>query len=190
MNRFLSSASFALPTLAGLVAVLWVGAGYAGSYPLALAVTVLIGAFFLVGVAELYRYRQATQTLTGALAGLSEPAPPLADWLSQIDPALRQPVRQRVEGERAGLPAPSLTPYLAGLLVLLGMLGTFAGMVVTLRGTGQALQSATDLAAVRASLAAPVMGLGTATLLTVGLSGSLCRVRLTTAKSTLRTSLA
>ena len=162
MNRFLSSASFALPTLAGLVAVLWVGAGYAGSYPLALAVTVLIGAFFLVGVAELYRYRQATQTLTGALAGLSEPAPPLADWLSQIDPALRQPVRQRVEGERAGLPAPSLTPYLAGLLVLLGMLGTFAGMVVTLRGTGQALQSATDLAAVRASLAAPVMGLGVA----------------------------
>ena len=134
MNRFLSSASFALPTLAGLVAVLWVGAGYAGSYPLALAVTVLIGAFFLVGVAELYRYRQATQTLTGALAGLSEPAPPLADWLNQIDPALRQPVRQRVEGERAGLPAPSLTPYLAGLLVLLGMLGTFAGMVVTLRG--------------------------------------------------------
>ena len=162
MNRFLSSASFALPTLAGLVAVLWVGAGYAGSYPLALAVTVLIGAFFLVGVAELYRYRQATQTLTGALAGLSEPAPPLADWLNQIDPALRQPVRQRVEGERAGLPAPSLTPYLAGLLVLLGMLGTFAGMVVTLRGTGQALQSATDLAAVRASLAAPVMGLGVA----------------------------
>lgn len=110
MNRFLSFASFALPTVAGLVAVLWVGAGYAGSYPLALAVTVLIGAFFLVGVAELYRYRQATQTLTGALAGLSEPAPPLADWLSQIDPALRQPVRQRVEGERAGLPAPSLTP--------------------------------------------------------------------------------
>ena len=162
MNRFLSFASFALPTLAGLVAVLWVGAGYAGSYPLALAVTVLIGAFFLVGVAELYRYRQATQTLTGALAGLSEPAPPLADWLNQIDPALRQPVRQRVEGERAGLPAPSLTPYLAGLLVLLGMLGTFAGMVVTLRGTGQALQSATDLAAVRASLAAPVMGLGVA----------------------------
>ena len=162
MNRFLSSASFALPTLAGLVAVLWVGAGYAGSYPLALAVTVLIGAFFLVGVAELYRYRQATQTLTGALAGLSEPAPPLADWLNQIDTALRQPVRQRVEGERAGLPAPSLTPYLAGLLVLLGMLGTFAGMVVTLRGTGQALQSATDLAAVRASLAVPVMGLGVA----------------------------
>ena len=162
MNRFLSSAAFVLPVLAGLAAVLWVGAGYAGSYPLALAVTALIGAFFVVGVVELLRYRQATHSLSNALAQLPEPAPPLADWLGQIHPTLRQVVRQRVEGERAGLPAPALTPYLAGLLVLLGMLGTFAGMVVTLRGTGMALESATDLAAVRASLAAPVKGLGVA----------------------------
>ena len=59
-----------------------------------------------------------------------------------------------------GLPGPALAPYLVGLLVLLGMLGTFLGMVVTLRGTGTALESATDLAAIRASLAAPVKGLG------------------------------
>src|SRR3546814_4133357 len=55
---------------------------------------------------------------------------------------------------------PVLTPYLVGLLVLLGMLGTFLGMVATLRGTGLALESSTDLAAIRASLAAPVQGLG------------------------------
>ena len=162
MNRFLSSAAFALPVLAGLAALLWVGAGYLGGYPLALAVTALIGAFFALGVAELVRYRQATHSLTQALGQLHEPAPPLADWLGQIHPALRQAVRQRVEGERAALPAPVLTPYLVGLLVLLGMLGTFAGMVVTLRGTGLALESASDLAAVRASLAAPVKGLGVA----------------------------
>ena len=162
MNRFLSSAAFALPVLAGLAALLWVGAGYLGGYPLALAVTALIGAFFALGVAELLRYRQATHSLTQALGQLHEPAPPLADWLGQIHPALRQAVRQRVEGERAALPAPALTPYLVGLLVLLGMLGTFAGMVVTLRGTGLALESASDLAAVRASLAAPVKGLGVA----------------------------
>ena len=162
MNRPASLFAFALPVLAGLAAVAWVGAGYAGSHPLALAVTVLIGAFFLLGVAELARYRQATRSLTQALAGLQAPAPPLADWLDGIAPALRQPVRQRIEGDRAGLPAPALAPYLAGLLVLLGMLGTFAGMVVTLRGTGLALQSASDLAAVRASLAAPVQGLGVA----------------------------
>ncbi|HUH88166.1 MAG TPA: DUF802 domain-containing protein, partial [Pusillimonas sp.] len=81
-------------------------------------------------------------------------------WLSQLDPTLRDTVRLRVEGERVGLPGPTLTPYLVGLLVLLGMLGTFLGMVATLRGTGLALEHATDLQAIRASLAAPVKGLG------------------------------
>jgi hypothetical protein len=55
-----------------------------------------------------------------------------------------------------------MAPYLAGLLVLLGMLGTFLGMVLTLRGTGMALDSATDIQAVRTSLVAPVKGLGLA----------------------------
>ncbi|WP_428840294.1 DUF802 domain-containing protein [Burkholderia territorii] len=69
-------------------------------------------------------------------------------------------MRARVEGARVALPGPSLTPYLVGLLVLLGMLGTLLGMVVTLNGTGAALESATDLDAIRASLIAPVKGLG------------------------------
>src|SRR5690606_2383080 len=73
---------------------------------------------------------------------------------------LRNAVRLRIEGQRVGLPGPSITPYLLGLLVLLGMLGTFLGMVSTLRGTGLALESSTDLQAIRASLAAPVQGLG------------------------------
>ncbi len=162
MNRLSSLATFALPVLAGLAAVAWVGAGYGSAYPLALAVTAVIGAFFLVGVVELWRYRQGTLSLMQAVDGLQSPPASLADWLGTLHPALRQAVRGRVEGQRAALPAPALTPYLAGLLVLLGMLGTFAGMVVTLRGTGMALESATDLAAVRASLAAPVKGLGVA----------------------------
>src|SRR3546814_6010884 len=78
---------------------------------------------------------------------------------------------------------PVLTPYLVGLLVLLGMLGTFLGMVATLRGTGLALESSTDLAAIRASLAAPVQGLGfafgtsvagVATSAMLGLLSALC----------------
>ncbi len=71
-------------------------------------------------------------------------------------------MRLRVEGERSALPGPALTPYLVGLLVLLGMLGTFVGMVVTLNGAVMALESTTDLAAIRAALAAPVRGLGLA----------------------------
>ncbi|MDR8957513.1 hypothetical protein FEP76_06042 [Burkholderia multivorans] len=69
-------------------------------------------------------------------------------------------MRARVDGTRVALPGPALTPYLVGLLVLLGMLGTLLGMVVTLKGTGAALESATDLDAIRASLIAPVKGLG------------------------------
>jgi hypothetical protein len=181
MTRFLQYAVFA----AGLAAVCWVGAGYVGSnHPLALSITVLVGAFYLVGALELHRFRQATSTLAGAVAALAEAPANLGSWLEQLHPSLRNAVRLRIEGERVGLPGPSLTPYLAGLLVLLGMLGTFLGMVVTLNGTGMALESATDLQAVRASLSAPVKGLGLAFGTSVagvaasamlGLASALCR---------------
>ncbi|WP_431111914.1 DUF802 domain-containing protein [Variovorax paradoxus] len=181
MTRFLQYAVFA----AGLAAVCWVGAGYVGSsHPLALSITVLVGAFYLMGVVELHRFRQATSTLARAVGALTEAPANLGSWLEQLHPSLRNAVRLRIEGERVGLPGPSLTPYLAGLLVLLGMLGTFLGMVVTLNGTGMALESATDLQAIRASLSAPVKGLGLAFGTSVagvaasamlGLASALCR---------------
>lgn len=158
MTRFLHYAAFVV----GLAAVCWVGAGYVGSNPLALAVTLLIGAFYLMGALELRRYHQATSTLANAVAGLSAPPASLGPWLDTLHPSLQNAVRLRVEGERTALPGPALTPYLTGLLVLLGMLGTFLGMVVTLSGTGTALESASDLQAIRSSLAAPVKGLGLA----------------------------
>ncbi|RSF02117.1 DUF802 domain-containing protein [Achromobacter aegrifaciens] len=170
--------------LAGLAVVGWIGVGYAGTNPLALAVTLLIAVCYLAGALELLRYQQATSSLTRALSGLSEAPGNLGSWLDQLPPGLRNAARLRIEGERAGLPGPALTPYLVGLLVLLGMLGTFLGMVVTLRGTGLALESATDLAAIRASLAAPVKGLGfafgtsiagVASSAMLGLLAALCR---------------
>jgi len=170
--------------LAGLAAVCWIGAGYVGSNPLALAVTLLVGACYLAGALELRRYSQATSTLSRAVADLSEPPPSLGVWLEQAHPSLRNAVRLRIEGQRVAMPGPALTPYLVGLLVLLGMLGTLLGMVATLRGTGMALESATDLQAIRASLAAPVKGLGfafgtsiagVATSAMLGLLSTLCR---------------
>ena len=178
MNRM----PFVTAFLAGLVTIAWVGAGYAGSNPLALSVLALIAAFYLVGGQELRRFRAASASLAAALAALTDPltapltaaqadaqtdaqtAPqlPLDGWLQSIDPALRHPVRLRIEGERVALPGPTLTPYLVGLLVLLGMIGTFLGMVMTLQGTVSALESTSDLQAMRASLAAPVRGLGLA----------------------------
>ena len=168
----------------GLAAVCWIGAGYIGANPLATAVTILIGACYLAGALELHRYRQATFTLTRAVTDLSIAPTGLSDWLGCLHPSLRNATRLRIEGERAALPVPALTPYLVGLLVLLGMLGTLLGMMATLRGTGMALESATDLQAIRGSLAAPVKGLGfafgtsiagVASSAMLGLLSALCR---------------
>jgi hypothetical protein len=170
--------------LAGLAAVCCIGAGYVVSNPLALAVTLLIGVCYVAGALELRRYSEATATLVGALADLSGSPPVLGSWLERLHPGLRNAARLRIEGERVALPGPALTPYLVGLLVLLGMLGTLLGMVATLRGTGLALESATDLQAIRDSLAAPVKGLGfafgtsiagVATSAMLGLLSALCR---------------
>lgn len=160
MNKHFFAAAF----LGGALAVAWVGAGYAASHPLALAMTLIIGGVYALGAFELLQFRRATNTLTTALANIpqSPSREGLATWLGTLHPSLHNAVRSRVEGERTGLPGPALTPYLVGLLVMLGMLGTFLGMVVTLNGAVFALEGTTDLSAMRSSLAAPIKGLGLA----------------------------
>jgi hypothetical protein len=158
MNKFSRLATFA----AGLAVIAWVGAGYLATNPLALIITALIAALYLAGAMELQRFRQASDALAEAIAELPESLASLPPWLDRVPSGLRNAVRRRVEGEAVGLPGPTLAPTLAGLLVLLGMLGTFLGMILTLRGTGAALETATDLVAVRNSLIAPVKGLGLA----------------------------
>lgn len=163
MTRLIAKALQGAVFAAGLAAVLWVGAGYLGRQPLALAVMVLIGVFYLVGGVELLRFDRATRTLARALDSLgSAPADAGHAWLAPVEPALQGAVRQRIEGGRVALPGPALAPYITGLLVLLGMLGTFMGMVVTLDGTGAALIGATELQGIRDALSAPVRGLGLA----------------------------
>lgn len=168
----------------GLVVIAWVALGYVGGSPLALLMTLLIGVVYLAGAFELKRFNQATASLSQALASIPDGLPTLDSWILTFHPSLHNAVRLRVEGERVGLPAPSVTPYLVGLLVLLGMLGTFLGMVVTLNGAVLALESTTDLQTIRASLAAPVKGLGVAFGTSVagvaasallGLMSTLCR---------------
>ncbi|WP_367346102.1 DUF802 domain-containing protein [Stenotrophomonas bentonitica] len=170
--------------LAGLLAVGWIGAGYVGSNLVGVAVALVIAACYCAGALELHRYRQGTAGLAQAVADAADAPSSLGEWLAKVPDALRNAVRLRVEGERVALPAPVLTPYLVGLLVLLGMLGTLLGMMATLRGTGLALGSATDLQAIRGSLGAPVEGLavafgtsiaGVATSAMLGLLAALCR---------------
>ncbi len=170
--------------LAGLFVIAWTGAGYVLTHPLAAVVAAVIGACYLAGVHELSRYHQATLALRQVLADVESARDDLGAWLGRLPDSLRHAVRLRIEGERTPMPAPSLTPYLVGLLVLLGMLGTLLGMMATLRGTGFALESAADLQSIRDSLAAPVKGLGfafgtsiagVASSAMLGLLSALCR---------------
>ena len=91
-----------------------------------------------VGAVELLQFRRATSTLTRSLAALSDRASAdleaLDAWLTKLHPPLQHSVRRRIEGERVALPMPVLTPYLVSLLVMLGLLGTFVGLVETLKG--------------------------------------------------------
>lgn len=158
MNKQFFAGAFAL----GAAAVVWVATGFLGSNVLALVMTVIIAAVYGFGALELHRFRQATATLTAELAAIPAPLPSLGEWLAGVPASLQNPVRLRIEGERVGLPGPALTPYLVGLLVMLGMLGTFLGMVVTLNGAVFALEGTTDLQAIRSAFAAPIKGLGLA----------------------------
>jgi len=159
MNKSVMAAIFA----AGLAVVAWVGWGFVGTSPLALAMTLVIGGVYLLGAYELMQFRAATASLATALGLADRSAEPVADlgeWISRLAPSLRNPVRQRIEGERVALPGPALTPYLVGLLVMLGMLGTFLGMVVTFKGAVFALETSSNLESIRTALAAPIKGLG------------------------------
>ena len=181
---------------AGLVVPLWVAWGFAGQSPLALLMTLLVALAYAVGGVELHRYHTATLGLHRALDALPPPTAPaaheaaaeaptaLAPWLATVPQSLQGPVRLRVEGERVPLPSPALTPYLVGLLVMLGMLGTFLGLVLTFRGAVFALENSGSLDAVRAALAAPIQGLGlsfgtsvagVAASAALGLLSALCR---------------
>jgi hypothetical protein len=157
MNKHVMTATFA----AGLAAVGWVGWGFVGSSPLALAMTVVIAVVYGVGALELMRFRRATTSLSAALAELAgQPVADVGNWLERLPPSLRPAVRQRMDGERVPLPGPALAPYLVGLLVMLGMLGTFFGMVLTFQGAVFALEASSSLESIRAALAAPIKGLG------------------------------
>jgi hypothetical protein len=180
MNKFLFNLAF----VTGAFAVIWVGFGFIDSSALAMAMTALIFAVYLAGAVELHRFRQATASLTMALGAIAEDLPDLNRFLSGLHGSLQHPVRLRIEGERAGLPGPSLTPYLVGLLVMLGMLGTFLGMVVTLKGAVFTLEKSADLETMRSALAVPVKGLGlafgtsvagVAASAVLGLMSALCR---------------
>ena len=135
MNRYSFHTAFGL----GAVAVIWVAAAVASSHLLVLCMCAVIGLVYGIGARELQQHRQDTNALNQALRNIPERLNDLNDWLVSLPATLQSPVRSRIEGERVALPGPALTPYLVGLLVMLGMLGTFLGMVVTFKGAAFAM---------------------------------------------------
>jgi hypothetical protein len=158
MKRFSFLIAFGLGTLA----LIWVALAVANSHFLVLVMTLLIGAVYGFGAWELRQYRATTDALNQGLGQVPSDLAQLSDWLITLPAALQNPVRQRVQGERVALPGPVFTPYLVGLLVMLGMLGTFLGMVVTLNGAVFALEGSNSIAGVRAAFSEPIKGLGLA----------------------------
>lgn len=184
MHKNPSRAYFASFFALGLLAVLWIGAGFIGHNLLALVMTGLVGVVYVIGAQELRQFRQGTHGLAAALEQLPATAVDLGPWLAGLPAGLQNPVRLRLEGERVALPAPALTPYLVGLLVMLGMLGTFLGMVSTFNGAAFALEGSAELQAIRSALTLPIKGLGlafgtsvagVATSAILGLLSALCR---------------
>jgi len=98
MNKHFFAATFGV----GALAVLWIATGFLGSqHVLALLMTLLIGAVYGYGSLELHRFRQLSAELTAALTALPEQLCDLNAWLGSVPASLQNPVRRRIEGERA-----------------------------------------------------------------------------------------
>jgi predicted transcriptional regulator len=183
-NQTVSRILFIVALVLGAIAIVWMGSVFIASDIQAFIVIVTIGIAYGIGILELIQYRYATLTLHRALSKIQDKIENINEWLDNLDVSLRTPVRMRIEGERTGLPTPVLTPYLVGLLVMLGLLGTFVGMVDTLKGAVTALEGTTEIQAIRNGLATPIKGLslafgtsvaGVAASAMLGLMSTLCR---------------
>ena len=125
-NRVVDNVGFAVALLIGAIAVLWMGFVFVHTHVLAFSIIIIIGSIYSIGVMELLRFRKATSTLSTALNMAQEKVTALEEWLACLDPSIQNAVRARIQGAHVGLPAPVLTPYFLGLLVMLGLLALVA----------------------------------------------------------------
>ena len=126
---------------------------------LSLSLAVLIGAGLLVGVLELFLKTSRAERLGKELQKV---APSTPEALEQLGPELRNLVRRRLSGFATPSPPAWFSTYLIGLLVMIGMLGTFLGLFESLRGAREALTTSGDVDALRSALIAPLQGLSRA----------------------------
>jgi hypothetical protein len=149
-----------IPGLAGLVIVGNAANYYRGVDSFAFGITVVMALALIAGIIELLARATRVKGLSRELTGISDKAdkePPKN--LDGISRGLRAILRSHLERDPMPTRAPLFTPYLIGLLVMLGLLGTFLGLFETLRGAREALSTSADVDALRAGLSTPMAGL-------------------------------
>lgn len=146
--------------VAGLGIVGRAAAYYRGIDTFAFGITVVMALALIAGIIELLARTTRVKGLRQELSDLSAKAdkePPKN--LDGISGGLRAILRSHLERDPMPTRAPLFTPYLIGLLVMLGLLGTFLGLFETLRGAREALSTSADVDALRAGLSTPMAGL-------------------------------
>ncbi|MFO0680142.1 MAG: hypothetical protein U0169_26710 [Polyangiaceae bacterium] len=152
-----SRAAFVLSAVAGVL-VLWETAAYYRRQDgFAFALVSLMAMAFGGGMIELWLRESRVARLGAELAALPTPATESA--VDAASPELRGWIRARLQGTSTAWSQATFAPYLVGLLVMVGLLGTFLGLFETLRGAREALAMTTDPTTLRASLGAPMAGL-------------------------------
>lgn len=147
--------AIAITGLAGLAVVGRAAVYYRSDDPGAFALTLIMGAALAAGLVELWLRAAETDRLTRGIRTMPESV----DELSELEGELGARLSAQLEGEPLPSPRPVFAPYLVGLLVMLGLLGTFLGLFETLRGAREALTTSADVDALRAGLAGPMRGL-------------------------------
>jgi hypothetical protein len=149
--------AIAVPGAIGMAVVIRTLFVYLGHDGLAALIVVAMGVGLGVGLVELaLRARRAL-----GLAAETQALPTLANEsvLERASPELRAVLRARLEHTSVPVLAESLTPYLVGLMVMLGLLGTLLGLFETLRGAGHVLSDSGNVEALRSGLTGPLRGL-------------------------------
>lgn len=145
-----------LAGLGGLAVVARAGAYYQGTDAFAFTLVMLMAVVLLGGLLELWLRASRVASLQGAIDALRGKE---IGALEEVDASLRPFLRSHLERDPMPAQVPVFAPFLVGLLVLLGLLGTFLGLFETLGGARAALETGGDIDSLRAGLTRPMGGL-------------------------------
>ncbi|MEE2959207.1 MAG: hypothetical protein VYA34_00575 [Myxococcota bacterium] len=147
--------------LLGMLVLGYIGVGYLEVDTIALTLVGMITLAFSLGVAEVRKHFEYLEHIDVELHGFTVDGS-MAPKVSDLPNGLNEVAKRWVWTQDVCLNLLVMTPYFMGLVVMLGLIGTFLGLTDTLNGTRVALTEMSDLSAVRESLTKPIGGLSRA----------------------------